>query len=348
MPFRSVLSPFSLPWLAVLVVAQTLNTCRGADGLTLRVLTFNIRFSTPADGPNQWALRREMVAGLIRGTGCDFVGLQEARPDQIADLRRALPDYACLTRSREASAEVGEGVPLFYLRARWKPDPAAQGTFWLSETPQLPGSRSWGSPLPRIVTWARMIDIATGRGVYWYNTHFSHVVETARRNSAELLLRQIAARKHAEPVVLSGDFNAEESSSTIQTLCGRTSPPGPIALVDAYRAVHSLGIGEGTFHGFQGGRSGIHIDYIFVTPDVRVRAAEILHDNQTGRYPSDHFPVLAELELRFPGGMPHDASLDHVDHVLGDVGGQVGDPLQVSRSGSEVEVELHARRVPLD
>ena len=296
MVYAPLSPPCLLLWSALLVVAQTLNTCRGAEGLTLRVLTFNIRFSTPADGPNQWVLRREMVAGLIRGVGCDFVGLQEARPDQIADLRRALPDYACVTRSREASAEAGEGVPLSYLRARWKPDPAAQGTFWLSETPQLLGSRSWGSPLPRIVTWARMIDIATGRGVYWYNTHFSHVGETARRNSAELLLRQIAARKHAEPAVL----------------------------------------------------SGIHIDYIFVTPDVRVRTAEILHDNQTGRYPSDHFPVLAELGLRFPSSMPHDASLDHVDHVLGDVRGQVGDPLQVARGGGEVEVELHSRRVPLD
>ena len=254
-------------------------------------MTFNIRTSSADDGDNAWPLRRALAAQVARSQGPDVLGLQEAQPDQVAFLAEQLPAYRFLGRSREADAGAGEAVPLFYHAGRWALDETEHGTFWLSDTPDVPGSRSWGNFFPRIVTWARLVHRESGKALYVYNAHFDHESENARVQSSELLRRRIAARRHTDPVVVMGDFNAEPASAVLRTLIGSDG-----SLVDTYAAKAANAAGaSGTFHEFTGVRDGRQIDFILMSPQFEVRDARILYDEDDGHYPSDHFPVTATV-----------------------------------------------------
>jgi endonuclease/exonuclease/phosphatase family metal-dependent hydrolase len=270
--------------------------CAAADAgqLTVRAMTFNIRFNNPADGENRWAKRREFAAEVIRGQNCDFVGMQEVLPDQIADLLAMMPEYEKLGISREADGRSGEASPIFYRRDRWMPDPAEQGTFWLSDTPEVPASITWGNAWPRIVTWARFIERPTGRAIYVFNTHFDHISEVSRQKGAVLLARRITQRKHPDPVLLTGDLNCGESSAALKYLTGKT-PDAPIKMLDTFRAAHPDARQVGTFHAFRGGVDHEKIDYVLALPYAVVHEAEIIRFSREGRYPSDHYPVMAEV-----------------------------------------------------
>jgi endonuclease/exonuclease/phosphatase family metal-dependent hydrolase len=265
------------------------------EELSAKVMTFNIRCNNPADGQNGWPYRREMAVKLIERLGTDFVGVQEPLPDQVADLKKMLPDYHALGRSREADVNRGESVLILYRHKRWRLDPKESGSFWLSDTPETPGSNTWGSACTRMVMWGRFLDQKTGRGVYVYNTHFDHVSESARQQSATSLANRIAKRGHpAEPVVVTGDFNAGESSKAVLYLVDKSSK-SPIRLIDTFRVVHPHEQNVNTYHAFEGGTKGEKIDYILALPGTKVVASEIHHDNTDGRYPSDHFPMTAEM-----------------------------------------------------
>lgn len=269
------------------------------QGLRIKAMTFNIRLSRVHDGANAWPHRRERVVEVIRGFAADFVGVQEAWPEQIAYLAQSLPQYRYLGRSRERDGVEGEAIPLFYRHERWLLDPQQQGTFWLSDTPQVPGSTSWGNQIPRVVTWGRFIEKARGQAVYVYNVHLDHRSAASRVRSARALAEHIARRPHSEPVLVLGDFNAGESSEPLQYL---TVPDhgSPVQLRDTFRVVHPEAALVGTFHGFGGATTGPKIDYILVSREAQVIHAAIIRDSFQGRYPSDHFPVTAEVILPQP------------------------------------------------
>jgi endonuclease/exonuclease/phosphatase family metal-dependent hydrolase len=288
-----------------------------AEPLRLKAITFNIRYDTSGDNENRWAARREWVADLIRRSGSDFVGIQEALPNQIAELVRLLPEYQSLALSREADPKGGEATPIFYRAQRWTMDPEQHGTFWLSDTPDQPGSITWKNACPRIVTWARFVDKASGRSIHVYNTHFDHRSEEARQKSAAMLMERVAQLPANEPVLITGDLNSGEDGIAIQILSGKKQPSS-LALLDTFRAVHAdiTPDDAGTFHGFKGVPSERKIDFIFVRPEAKVLAAEILREHYLNfetqersdaiireyhgeRYPSDHFPVTAEVV--YPG-----------------------------------------------
>ena len=277
------------------------NVAKGDDATNVRIMTFNIRYENDHDGPNLWSLRRELAGDVIRRFDPDFVGLQEAMPGQMADLAKMFPAYRLLGRARSADPKGGEAVPILYREKRWRLDDKQQGTFWLSDTPEVPGSATWGNTLPRIVTWARFIEKQTGRGLYVYNTHFDHQSEPARQKSAALLARRISERKGREPVLLSGDFNSDESSPAVEYLTGR-APQSPIKLIDTFRDVHPAEKHVGTFHDFRGGEDGEKIDFVLVSPGVKVRSAGIVREHRDALYPSDHYPVTAEVTLPPPTG----------------------------------------------
>lgn len=289
-------------WLVVGLCLAAGPDLVAAEPLELKLLTFNLRTSTGNDGPDDWLHRRAEVAAVLRGMANDFLGMQEAQPEQVAYLREQLPEYRCLARSRRADPTVDEAVPLWYRQERWQLDAEEQGTFWLSDTPEEPGSTTWGNELPRIVTWGRLVEKSSGRGVYVFNTHLDHRSEPARAQSAVLLAQRIAARRHAEPVVVMGDFNAKESDPALQYLTGKTGE-SPLALLDTFRARYpDVKEAIGTFHKFTGTRSQNKIDYILALGPVEVVATEILHTTMAnGRYLSDHFPVSAQLRFAIPG-----------------------------------------------
>ncbi len=272
------------------------SVVKASDPDVVRVMTFNIRYDTPADGKDAWPHRKDLVVEIIRDFRPDFLGIQEALPGQVAFLEESLQEYGVLSRSREKDPNAGEACSVFYLRRRWRIDPEEQGTYWLSDAPDEPASITWGNACTRIVTWARFFETDTGRRLVFVNTHFDHRSSPARRKSAAMLRDRIAQIPADVPVVLAGDFNASETAESMRILTEAPEGPGSV-LIDTFRAVHASAEKVGTFNGFEGRDSGPKIDHIFVRGDAVPIAAEIIRTDRDGRYPSDHFPVTATIRL---------------------------------------------------
>lgn len=285
---------------ALLMLALALTTagpawaqarCGGAD---FRVMTYNIRLDTPADGPNRWALRRDLLIGQIRLLQPAILGLQEVLPGQRGDLVAALPGFAAVGGGRDDGKLDGEASPLLIDRSRFRI--AASGMFWLSPTPSLP-SLGWDAGFRRVASWARLIDRTDGTRVLAINTHWDHVGLTARLNSARLLRDWIVRhRRGSEEVIVLGDFNAPLSEASLQALIGPDlretraaaiePPTGPLATFNGWALVPEAAGG---------------IDHVLVSPGLAVRRHHVLAEHFGGRLASDHFPVIADLFRPMPG-----------------------------------------------
>ena len=265
-----------------------------AGGLTVDVMSFNIRYGTANDGANSWPQREELVYEVVRRQDSDFVSLQEALRFQLDGIRESVSGYGEVGVGRDDGKESGEYSAILYKVNRWRPE--MSGTLWLSDTPEVPGSKSWGNEITRIVTWARFVEKKTARAVWVFNTHFDHISQPSREKSAELLARRIADREPRDPVIVTGDFNAGENNPAIRHL-KNAAGDSPVTLADTFRMLHPDMQAAGTFGEFTGVRSGPKIDYIFVEPGASVKAAGIIYTSRNGRYPSDHFPVYASIEL---------------------------------------------------
>jgi endonuclease/exonuclease/phosphatase family metal-dependent hydrolase len=224
---------------------------------------------------------------VLRRHRPDVVGLQEALRFQLDEIGEALPQYGEVGAGRDDGERGGEYCAMLYLRDRMSVD--QEGTFWLSDTPAVPGSATWGNTIPRACTWARFLDRTAARGCYVFNTHLDHASQPARELGARLIMRRIEERSPADPFLLTGDFNADEDNPVLRYLLQRS--------LDAFRACHPGAADAGTFHSFTGNRRGARIDYILVAPTVKVLDSRVVHDNRRGRYPSDHFPVAADVAL---------------------------------------------------
>jgi len=272
------------------------------SGLELKVMTFNIRYGTADDGENRWENRRQFVVNILRDSKPDVAGLQEALDFQINQLRQGLPEYNQLGVAREDGKTKGEYCAILYRRDLL--DVNESGTFWFSDTPDVPGSSHWGNANVRICTWARFVEKRTGVAFYHYNLHLDHVSQPSREKSVVLLTKHIHERKHPDLFIITGDFNAGESNPAVMYLKdkvalgeGESKSENPVPAVDTFRVLHPDANEVGTFNQFAGNRKGEKIDFIFTLPDVQVIEAEIVHTQYDGRYPSDHFPVTTRLSL---------------------------------------------------
>jgi len=172
----------------------------------------------------------------------------------------------------------------------------AEGHFWLSTTPEKPGSKSWDSALPRITSWVKLgLRNSPGAELYFFNTHFDHRGAVARLESARIIKRKISSLGPRTPVILTGDFKAPPGSPPHRVLAG-TEGSGTPLLYDSFAVLHpSPAAQEGTFHGFSRKAAEARIDWILFSGGFKVLEASIDRTNQSGRYPSDHFPVTAVL-----------------------------------------------------
>jgi endonuclease/exonuclease/phosphatase family metal-dependent hydrolase len=269
----------------------------------LLVMSFNIRYGTANDGENNWDKRKDLVCDVLRRQGPDLVGLQEALRYQIDDIRAALPEYAEIGCGRDDGKTKGEYSGILYRKDRF--DVNDSGTFWLSDTPEVPGSITWGNACTRLCTWGRFVPKSPGKALYMFNTHLDHVSQLSRDKAIVLIAARLRDCKHQDPIVLTGDFNVGENNPVVRYLRGESPldvannglSKNPLPLVDTFRLLHAQASEVGTFNGFKGDRSGNKIDYIFAQPGVEVLQAEILRDNQENRYPSDHFPITAALRF---------------------------------------------------
>ncbi len=254
----------------------------------LRVMSFNVRCAPANDGINNWANRRELCLKTIRDWKPDLLGTQEAVETQYEALVAGLPEMQIVGVARDDGKRKGEWSALLFRPDRF--ELIDSGTFWLSETPDVPGSRSWDSSLPRICTWALLRDKQAGRELLCANTHLDHVGKIARQESARLIARKLPELARGAPVILMGDFNAYEDESSYAAL---TSPLG--GFIDTYRQLNpTRGEDELTYHAYTGKKNGSRIDYILHTNQLRTVEAQIMHTPATnGVYPSDHYPITA-------------------------------------------------------
>ncbi len=271
-----------------------------AQATELRITSSNIRYGTADDGVNAWGKRRELLFKVLTDQTFDSAGLQEALAFQLDELDVALPTYGRVGVGRDDGKTKGEYSAIVYLKARY--EAVSSGTFWFSDTPETPGSMSWGNTLPRICTWARLKNIATGRHYYHYNVHYDHLSQPSRERSSQLLAARIAQRaEQADPVIVTGDFNAEPDNLAITYLLGTASVDGmqnPFKMQDAWLDFHASESDSTTHHAFMGGTTGgIHIDYVMYGPGVMSKSAEIVRTHEGDVYPSDHYPVSAVLTL---------------------------------------------------
>jgi endonuclease/exonuclease/phosphatase family metal-dependent hydrolase len=289
-------SSLLLPLLALLLGA---GPSRAADSTTvsLRVMTYNIRYYNPEDsGRVAWENRRDKVASMIRYHGPDVVGTQEGKLNQLYDLEERLAGYEWIGAGRRAGGD--EFSAIFYRQDRL--ELLGHHTYWLSPTPTEPGSVGWDAAFPRIVTWARFRDRATGDSLMVLNTHFDHESAEARRKSARFIAEALGGWSKGLPAVVMGDLNARVGSPPYEALTRRGPDAPDQPLRDAKEVAEQPHHGPvSTFNRFQPAViPELRIDYVLVSEEIEVRRHGHLNEKWGGAYPSDHLPVLVELALR--------------------------------------------------
>jgi len=284
----------SLLLISLIAIFGLLSSCTNGNETT-KVMSFNIRYANPNDGINAWSNRHDLVYDFLNEQKPDIIGFQEALKIQVDQLSNELNAYSYVGAGRDDGKDSGEFTPIFYRKDKY--DLLSSSHFWLSETPEVVGSKAWGAVLPRIVTWVQLQDKQNGYIFYVFNTHLSHVSAYARNESTILLLNKIKTIAGSAPVVLTGDFNATPEERMYTTMTNNWK--GYKQLWDS-RAV-SFSDDEPfqqTFNGFNAETPTIVIDHIFVNGyfDVeRFVTHKVLKDDV---FISDHYPISSELSFR--------------------------------------------------
>lgn len=252
--------------------------------------TFNSRYDNPRDSGNLWIDRAPVVANLIRFHDFDILGIQEGLKNQLDDINNALPDYARYGKGRDDGKDAGEHSAILFKKNRFKL--LKSGDFWLSQTPDVPG-KGWDvTCCNRICSWVYLEDLKTKKQFYAFNVHYDHQAVVARRESSKLMLKKINEIAGSKPVLLTGDFNGGRDSEWYTTIA--TSG----VLADVYGKVKFPYANNSSSNGFKTPKGQSVIDHIFISKQFTASKWGILTDTYYGKFPSDHFPVLAEVELK--------------------------------------------------
>lgn len=274
-------------WILGIVTSLTFF---GAKAQQITIGTFNIRFDNPKDSGNLWVNRAPIVANLIRFHKFDILGVQEALKNQLQDISSALPEYARYGKGRDDGKEGGEHSAIYYKKDRFKL--LKSGDFWLSENPDQPGKGWDATCCNRICSWVYLQDLETKKQFYVFNVHFDHQGVVARSESGKLMLAKIAQLAGGSPALLTGDFNGGRDSEWYQRLAKST------LIKDVYASVKFPYENNSSANGFRTPRGKTVIDHIFMTKQFSASRWGILTDTYFGKFPSDHFPVLAEVALK--------------------------------------------------
>ncbi|MEF3305857.1 endonuclease/exonuclease/phosphatase family protein [Paenibacillus sp. GYB003] len=262
-----------------------------ADNAALRVMTFNLRTAATIDR-FAWEKRRPAVRELLMQEKPDLIGTQEGTYAQLANMADDLPAYRWIGEGRDGERR-GEFSAIFYNKERMKP--LQQGNFWLSGTPDVPGSKTWGNTYPRMATWALFQDLRTRKKVYAINTHLDHQSELARQKGAELIIQTANTFEPGIPILLTGDFNSKQGGYSYEIFVNKGSMKDAFADAEV-RVREELG----TMHHFTdptGGGKDNKIDWILYRGHVNVLRSEVVTFGANRIYPSDHYPVLADILL---------------------------------------------------
>jgi endonuclease/exonuclease/phosphatase family metal-dependent hydrolase len=259
------------------------------DNLIYNIASFNIRYDTPLDKENSWVNRKDNVLKMLSYYSWDVFGLQEVRDHQLSDIK-VLSEYNYEGIGREEGSSANEACPVFYRKDIFQKE--AGGTFWLSLTPEV-SSRSWNSDCPRICTWVKLKDKRNNKIVVFINTHFDHMSEEARVESSKMITKWIENEFGGLPVILVGDFNSDPQETCYKEISSKLLDAFKIGKVPHYGPI-------GTFNYFEYDiewKLLKEIDHIFVNNHVIVKKTATIVDSFDRSFPSDHFPIMASIEL---------------------------------------------------
>ena len=265
------------------------------DKDAIKVMTMNVRYDNPDDSANAWTNRIPLFCRFISKEKPDILGIQEMLWRQYELMDTVMRDYSSVGVGRDDGARGGELNPVFFRKERF--DLVRTITFWLSDTPELPGSKGWGSSLPRIVTWLELVDKNSHEHFYFFNTHFAHDSDSARIMSSRILLKEVEKTADGFPFIVTGDFNMLPYGTAYSILTGPDeSVP---ALKDTYFVSEKKPQGPNyTFNGFSDKPGSGRIDYIFVKNGLRVLNHSTLAEKDEEIFISDHWPVVATISLK--------------------------------------------------
>lgn len=279
--------------LAVILIFLNSNLF-AASAPPLKVMSFNIRYGAAKDGTNSWEYRKELVVQTIKVFNPDLLGMQEVLDYQGEYIQKNLPGYEFYGVGREDGKRKGEFVPVVFRKDRFKL--LDKGHFWLSETPEVVGSKSWDSSLPRICTWVLLEDKMAKKTLIFANTHLDHLGKIARQESAVLIRKYFREMEQKHPIILTGDFNTTEDTVPYKLI---TEPASGKRWFDSFRVIHPLRTtNEVSFNGWKHVRAGSRIDWILHSPEFVTINAMIDYTCDEGRLPSDHYPVEAVIRYR--------------------------------------------------
>ncbi|WP_165044394.1 endonuclease/exonuclease/phosphatase family protein [Dysgonomonas sp. ZJ709] len=254
----------------------------------MNVASFNLRYDNPGDGIDTWSNRKDMVTSLIQFHDFDVFGTQEGLINQIKAIAES-DTYAYVGGGRDDGKEAGEHSAVFYKKERF--ELLDKGDFWFSQTPDVP-SYGWDAVKHRrICSWAKLKEKSSGKEFYFFSLHFDHQGVEARRESAKLLIDKIKAIAGNIPTICVGDFNSKPFDEPIQIIKGadfvldsreitKTPPYGTLGTVSQFKMEPNM---------------KDRIDYIWVTKGITVSRYATLNESQYGRFPSDHFPIMATV-----------------------------------------------------
>jgi len=273
-----------------IIIALLFCAVQAANAQQLVVGTFNIRYDNPRDTGNLWVNRAPVVSNLIRFHNFDVIGIQEGLKNQLDDMSKALPEYERYGKGRDDGKDGGEHSAIFYKKSIFKL--LKSGDFWLSETPDKPGLGWDATCCNRICSWVYLQDLKTKKQFYAFNVHFDHQGVVARKESSKLILKKISEIAGNTPAILTGDLNGGRDSEWYKELAECK------LLTDTYTQVKFPYANNASFNSFRTPRGQAVIDHIFITKGFTVNKWGILTDTYYGKFPSDHFPVLAEIILK--------------------------------------------------
>ncbi len=287
-------------WIILTLILLIMTKCKTeltqpGNPLTMKFMTFNIRYDEPGDGENRWINRRDFITEMIIANEVDVIGTQEVLYTQLQDLLTAMPAFSYCGAGRKDGKTEGEYCAILFRKERFQYYNG--GTFWLSENPSAIGKKGWDAAIERIVTWVIIKEKLTGAKIAVFNTHFDHAGEVAKKESAKLLLLKINELAGGIPVIVTGDFNSVPDSEPVIILTDKSN----INHITDTRSVVSDVTGPGwTYHGF--GAVPVDkrtiIDYIFFKNNFTIELFSVLYEIKNNLFLSDHNPVLVKASVK--------------------------------------------------
>lgn len=277
------------------LVALILFVSCESKTVDLNIMSFNVRYDNAGDSLNSWQYRKDIAAQVIKDHDIDIVGTQEVLSHQLNDLKERLPEYTAIGVGRQDGIDKGEYSAILYKTDKF--NEIQSGYFWLSETPEIAGSKGWDGACERIATWAVLQDKETKKQVFFINTHLDHIGKIARQEGVTLLLDRATELAKGFPIIMTGDFNATPESDVIKHVTDTSNPQHLIHSKDIASTTSGT---QWTFHDF--GRLPVEqrefIDYIFVSKGILVEKHAVLPEKMNDKFISDHSLIVAEIEIK--------------------------------------------------